>query len=296
MLSGVSRLDYFIKEQENSVELWSNARLPFEPKGWLREMRDSLKISLKSLKGSERSMLYAVYASEQKDFCDVENVLLYNVGSGAFSNLCRNGLSLERSFSAPPVIPGHTEKIPHYHCYQVIDVKQDLEHWKKIQTLAHWEDISFPVIQSNSKPHSFWYAMKKGKVHISNNLRKPNFFGIELMINVPYGTRINLAAVVKPLLDGIISSVHVHDGTNISLLSERLSDLIGTDQSTAENMLMDSATAVLGKINMLHPYRQGVQWSPADDLCMTVKILCKNSSTISNTWRVSGELFEIALI
>lgn len=294
---GISE-DYYIDGPENkvnTVELWSRIRLPFEPKGWLRDMRSCLKSSIKMLKGSEQSMLHAVYISEQNDYCDIENILLYNVGSGVFSDLSRKGLCFERKFSLPPQIPDRVINMPHYHCYKVINIEQELQYWKKGEILANWIKVSCPAIRSNSKPHSFWYAIKKGQIHTSYYEGIPNCFGMELRIDGPKGININLASVAKPLLDGIICAFHVHDGTNMSLLSGRLADLTGMDKGTVENMLMDSANSILGKTRLLHPFGQGVQWNPADDLCMAVKILF-NSCLPPNTWQLSGELFTISAI
>ena len=95
---------YFIKGPEygNTVEVWSESRLPFEPKGWLLDMRNSVKSAVKGMKAENEAMLHALFASDQEGFYDVENVLIYNVGGGAFANLCRKGLCFERrGFSVP---------------------------------------------------------------------------------------------------------------------------------------------------------------------------------------------------
>ena len=92
---------------------------------------------------------------------------------------------------------------------------------------------------------------------------------------MPYGTSLNLADVVKPLLDGIISAFQVYDGTDMPSTKVRLSDLIGVDQDIVVNILTDSATSILGKTRLLHPFGTGVQWNPVDDRCIAVKILCE---------------------
>ncbi len=227
--------NYYIRTENNAVELWSRIRIPFETKGWPKDMKESLRLSIKSLCRAEQSMLYAVYIAEQSDYCDVENILLYNVGSGAFSNLCRKGLCFERRYSKPPKCSEPTGNMEHYHCYKLVSQEQSFEHWNIV-----WENVSFPAIRSDSKPHSFWYAMKNPPVRISSNVQIPAHFGMELRIKAPYGTNINLAAVVKPLLDGNISAFQVHDGTNMSSLKVRLSDLIGVEQDLVVTMLMDS--------------------------------------------------------
>ncbi|WP_292714255.1 hypothetical protein [Mesorhizobium sp.] len=50
-------------------------------------------------------ILSCSYCSDQQGFFDVENVLVYNVGTGAFAASSRNGLTFERRRGAPPAAP-----------------------------------------------------------------------------------------------------------------------------------------------------------------------------------------------
>lgn len=89
---------YLIRSSVNRdfVELWSNVRLPFEPKGKLLEMRNSLREALKQVESKGNDLLHATFCSEVNEFFDLENILLYNVGRGPFAHLCRKGLCFER--------------------------------------------------------------------------------------------------------------------------------------------------------------------------------------------------------
>jgi hypothetical protein len=80
-------MNYHIKYPEencNVVELWSLKRLPFEPKDWLLDMRDSLRTAISQLIVNDSSILSATYTSPIEELCDVENILFYNVGTGRF--------------------------------------------------------------------------------------------------------------------------------------------------------------------------------------------------------------------
>ncbi len=48
----------------NIVELWSSKRLPFEPKGWLSDMRSSLIEAISQMEISDDSFLRATYHSD----------------------------------------------------------------------------------------------------------------------------------------------------------------------------------------------------------------------------------------
>jgi hypothetical protein len=96
--------NYVISSSSSLVEAWSAKRLPFEPKGWLRELKTEIGEAVRKLEVTDGELLHAVYASDARDPCDVENVLLYNVGVGCFRGAGHNGIRIERAFkaSAPP--------------------------------------------------------------------------------------------------------------------------------------------------------------------------------------------------
>jgi len=59
----------------------------------------------------------------------------------------------------------------------------------------------------------------------------------------------------------------------------------------AETLLNDRR-AVLGTTDMLvHPRGTGVQWNPADHLCMAGQVLCRPAP--GGTWTLSGEIHAV---
>lgn len=134
MVESSSPANYLIKgpkDNGNSVELWSAVRLPFEPKGWLLEMRNSLKLAIRDIRGNS-TILNAIYSSNKREFVDVENVLIYNVGTAAFRHLCDKGLRFERRIASPPEISiKFNESSIHYHYYGVANREAPSLYWKK---------------------------------------------------------------------------------------------------------------------------------------------------------------------
>lgn len=65
--------------------------IAFEPKGWLYDLRESLRTAVGQLTVDDDSILNATYSSPINELCDVENVLFYNIGTGAFRSACQNG-------------------------------------------------------------------------------------------------------------------------------------------------------------------------------------------------------------
>ena len=79
----MSTSDFHLQCDPESVQLWSAFRLPFDPKGQMRQARDDLRQALRQLVARGDQIIDATYTSLDSGFCDVENVLLYNVGAAA---------------------------------------------------------------------------------------------------------------------------------------------------------------------------------------------------------------------
>ena len=82
------------------VDAWSMRRLLFEPSGWLVDFRSHFATACRSLIADQDQVLHAIYSSAVHELCDMENVLTYNLGTGAIRRAATYGLILERSFVA----------------------------------------------------------------------------------------------------------------------------------------------------------------------------------------------------
>ncbi len=256
-------------------------------------MRNSLRSSIRGLNSGKDTILNAVYSSTEHGEFDIENVLLYNVGSNVFRHLCNNGLHFERRIVLPPEIQIKLFEPPmHYHYYSVVCRDVKFNYWKKGRKLACWADILCIPLRGEIKPHSIWYAMKNGFIEVNNDHQSPSLYGVQIIVKAPFGTTINLASIVKPVLDGIISSFHTHNGSDIIELSERLAKILGENEHTVEKMLMDSQMNILGTRNLLHKFGQNIQWNPADNTCVTADILFDHSME-DGGWSIGGELFKV---
>lgn len=286
---------YFILGTEatrNAVEAWSVARLLFEPKDWLLEMRNSLNAEIRHIEPSPDMGLYALYTSAEAGYFDLENILLYNVGTGAFTNLCKNSLCFERRVSAVAKLPQYIDNMRHHYYYSMISSTDEPRFWKEEKLLARWNNIKFNSLRTTIKPHTVWDAIKNGKVEVFEKVEPYSFLGLNIKIQSPKDKKVNLAAVIKPLLDGIISAFHEQNGSPDIVSTNRLATLLGKPPREIEKMLCNSQAAVLGKRNLIHPFREGIQWNPADDLCMAVKVTLEDSLA-GQEWQMSGELFTV---
>jgi len=271
-------MNFFIKgpdNESNIVELWSSSRLPFEPAGWLHDMRGVLIEAISQLDTSNTAFLHASYHSEWFELCDLENILLYNVGTGKFKNLCQQGFLLERSFRSGTYLPIENINYPHYQRYEVSSSEHFPIYWDINNLLASWKDIPLRKLTSDAKPHDYWKTFKESNVAISSNVSYSGNFGMDIQVLMPERKGFNLAAVVKSMLDGIIAAFHVHSGNQMELVSERLSRNLSVEAQYVKKLLLDDSCAVLGRRDLLHQFKNNVQWNPADDKCVAIKLTCQ---------------------
>ena len=55
--------------------------------------------------------------------------------------------------------------------------------------------------------------------------------------------------------------------------------------------LLQPSGAALGRRRLLHRFRDGVQWNPADDRCVTARLRLQPG----DEWRLKGELHSLVL-
>lgn len=276
------------------VELWSEARLPFEPPLPLKTMRDELRAALRPLRGNHGERLHATYASAVTGFCDIENVLFYNVGVGSFSAAAGGGVRFERAHTVPdpPAMLGWTPH--HYHRYEIVRADADDSRWRALRTLARWTDVRVARISESSSASTIWRAMRPTEVFADDAKdASPRPFGVRFTVRVPTGSTVNTCAITKVLLDGAISACHAHDGSDLDEVSVRLADRLKDRPADLAARLMSTDTMALGRRRLLYLRASGVQWNPADDFCMTSTISIDASSEVRGEWSISGELFDV---
>ena len=280
------------------AEAWSVKRLPFEPRGWLKQLRADLREALMAFACTPDEVLHATYVSSDKELCDTENVLFYNVGSGSFSKAALNGLRFERVFADPPPPPvPFGDRPAHYQRYSLENTQAGFAHWDQQGTLAQWEAVKCQPLTSTTKPAAVWYEMKCGSTEIANIPTEPvRRFGLSLTVGFPpklQGGTLNAAGLIKPAFDGIVSSFHSHDGADLEEVGKRIARQLGVDSREVTDHLMAREAAILSRRQLVHLRGEGIQWNPADDLCVAGELLLQPNEPGSNDWDFRGSLFEV---
>ncbi len=251
---------FLVRRSPDVVEGWATRRLPFEPRGWQLEYRDALRIALARLEPSVGGCLTATYTAEDAARCDVENVLLYNVGHGAFSHLPLQRIRLRRQIGVPaeptePLGPGL-----HHHRYAVSHEPPGREAARLI-AVAHDVPLSMPL-----KVESVWLQASR-RLSTARELLSPDR-PLQLTVDIhrpERSSRPTLMALTKGVIDGFMAAVSAHDGRDMATISARLTDRLGVRLSDIVVALQPSSPAPLGVRRLLWPFGSFVQWNPADD-------------------------------
>jgi hypothetical protein len=276
----------------DAVEVFSTERLPYEPRGWLLDLRAELRTALKEMRSQDGALLSAVYASPVAEFCDVENVLIYNVGTGHLGGVASKGIRLERGYFSPEPPVELSGEARHYACYSAAPLAQGFACWEAGSSLAEWSRVPMPALSETTKPSAIWYAMRTSALAVigmRQDVAAP--YGLELVLGAPSSPRTQPAKVVKPLVDGVIAAMHAHDGRALGEVAGRLRAQLpsATAQEIAE-LLVDERANVLGQRRLLWLRATGVQWNPADDLCVALELRVEPA----RRRELSGRLFSVS--
>jgi hypothetical protein len=254
-------------------------------------MRDELRKQLRLLQSRSGEVLHGIYNSAVSGLVDAENVLFYNVGAACFASAAVTGMRFERGFTAPdPPVPLGGRELHHVR-YSLAPPGAGLASWAHGPELAGWDRVPCPRITEETKPAMIWYAARIAGVTLHSS-RSPvgQPYGLELTVHTHQADP-GPVRMVKPLLDGLISSLHVHDGSDLELIAERLCRQLPAKSADAiGQLLMDDTGALLGQRRLVWPRATGVQWNPADDLCHAVDVRAQRS--IGDRW-ISGRVFAL---
>ena len=265
-----------IRATTSLVEFWVSTRLPFEPRGAMRHARDELRKALIGLHCAPDSRFVAEYTSAITDFVDVENVLLYNVGTGVFSHTSARGLHVRRSYLTPPISPAGCQ-FQHYHRYS-------FEPEESPPSLASVSTFSIRGMTSGTKPHEVWWAMCSG-----TTASIPTIVGrFRMDIELPSRGR-NIAGLVKPLLDGIICGMHPALAIDEEAIL-RLAARTDWPDTIIKRNLEHPPLPVLEPRKVLNVYRDFIKWDPADELCDEFVILPVPESEPCRVWVRNSDL------
>jgi hypothetical protein len=281
------------------VECWAHCRLPFDNlKEWQRAQKRDLDGAIRQLNGDAGGVIAATYlhpAGEQGRF-DAENVLFYNVGAAAFRRIATVGLEFESAAATPPPAPQLAAGSLHYQRYESRQRRAGFLYWRPLGTPVSLSVAGVAPMRNDTKPGTVWHDVKtNGASTGPRRLAAGSKFA--LVVTIKGGDRqLNLAAVVKPVFDGIISTFHVYNGNDLDVVSARIAERLGQAPGDVSSLLLDRRLALLDDHAVVHPYRDGVKWNPKDDDCVAGALYHEPGSSVSTATTLEIELVEVAAI
>ncbi len=258
--------DYVMRHiKGRCAEVWMHRRLPFEPSGHLLTLRRKLRDAVSTMAAGPDQLLESQYISTDEGFFDVDNVLLYNVGTGSFAKAARQGIRFLRRTETPPPVPAPSSACwPHFQRYELRSASRPFLNDAHVVA-----ECSFRLkrLSSDLKPHDIWWAAKNGRWRTTGTPSlEHRRFGLSVKAEGPPGNK-NAAALVKPLFDGIISAMHVQQGPLDEEGCRAVAEKLGVPVRNVTDGLCDDANAILGERDLLQSYRNFVKWNPGDDAC-----------------------------
>lgn len=260
------------------VEGWAWQRLPFEPKASMLDYRKALRGALGRLSPSR--VLYCTYTSTDSSRCDIENVLLYNVGLSAFSHLGVTDVVAERIFAPPPPrLDGGTVGNHHHHyalgSTAILGGCERLATWPLTHVAPPWTvERLWSALRRSVQPHG---PADPASARLS----------LEVALVYPPSSRSPTGlSAMKAVIDAMIASIHAHDGSDADLIASRMATRLPRSEVDIAAELLDDSRAVLGRRRLLWPYTRFVHWNPADDCLDFIRVTARRGET----WGVGGWL------
>lgn len=255
--------------ERRCVQTWSARALAFEGPGPVQH-RTALRAALDTLPSSD--FLEAIYRASESGArqADLENILFYNVGCSAFARLGTQSLRFERQAGALPEPPMPLPFAARHFVRYGVDGQGDPGPEPRL--IATSEILSCRRTDM-SNPALLWRMFKSNLHRIDDtDLQGGAPFEVRLLLSGPMGRPLNLAAVVKPLMDGFISALHYYEGSQLDEIGSRLADELSMPSNDVRALLVEQTPAVLGAYPVPHLRGQRLQWSPADHQLVAARI------------------------
>jgi hypothetical protein len=271
----------------HEVCAWSDAPLPFDNLSpSQRALRTGLRERLAQLTAEGGEILHATYSGPKDPRADVENLLLYNVDQAGTSlrAAAAHGVRFELDEGAVLEAPSGRPWRCSYR-YRVAPREAGFSAWRPARELA-----GFP---SEHRLAQVWLALRRASVRVAAEPVRPETrFGVRLELQAP-ASQFAAPELVKSLVDGTVAALQAHaDRGTVEDVSARLATQLGASAEELAQELLDDRGAVLGVTRrLLYPRARGVQWDPADHLCLAGDVLVEPGSAAG--WTISGVVEEL---
>ena len=280
------------------VWLWADGYIPFDQlTPAMRDARAALRSAVRSLAAGAGEILDASYAGHKPANMDVENLALYNIDAatgGCFAPAVRHGVRFELAAGPRRDPPSARARACSYR-YRLVSPASEFSCWRLTRRLAKFTDARLGAFPASRRLEQAWLAIHRAEAETAGTgagADKP--FALFLTLACPWGTTVAAGPeLVKALVDGTVASFQGSTATNRTAhAAARVAAATGEQPGLITQFLADGSRAVLGATGTLvHLRGEGVQWNPADHLCVAGQLLI--TQTAGHTWTLSGAIHAV---
>ncbi|GHU93274.1 hypothetical protein FACS1894208_02460 [Clostridia bacterium] len=203
---------------------------------WEKAFRKEVQDALRVLTANEGEILTARYGTTADDTVDLENALFYNF-SAPVKNAARYGIEFGEIDSEEVAAIFNTLGVmgyKHLYLYSVapIDPPDIFEN----DTYIEWNEIPVKTMLGAQSAFGYFTAMRSHPecFLICNTGQIDGDFGLDIKIQSPETEPVSLTGIMKPLIDGIVSSFHkLPDNSPIDKLTDSFIELFLTTEKMA---------------------------------------------------------------
>jgi hypothetical protein len=277
------------------VEAWIDEYIRFEHRTAEQErLRAEIRARVGNLTAPAGHVLHATFVGDKPPAADVENLLIYDIDDTGrtFARAAAVGLRFELGHR-DPISPTRNEYRYGYR-YELVPLSAGFRYWRERRELASWGWVDLDAFSGPKKLEQVWLALARAGAGVASPGRAPGTpFAICATIRPPRSATPILPRLLKGIFDGVVSAFQAHtDTSDIAELAARVSRHVTAPPAEIEALLLCQRQAVLGAVpRLLHRRGNGVQWAPADDLCIAGELLAEPPTDAA--WSIKGKIVEL---
>lgn len=292
---------------DGTVEAWAAEYVRHQPKDgrlWQKKLTTAITNRCGDLRPEKGQVLHATFFGARDDNADVENLVLYNVGS--FGQAGGNGIRFEHGVGIPPAPSGAWH--PYCYRYRLAEQSQGFSDWRVGLPLARFDWTDLGELAGDKLLAPVWLALarahERGKAEtFPAHFTPGTVFAVRLRIRPPHEHQRVLGNMVKGIIDGVVSALHSH--TDMTVLPRVIPSLTQTiakaspalDAASAdiERHIREHGRDVLGPVPLLvRPSASGgVIWDPDDHLCVAGELIRADPPS-GRHWAIKGDVVRLS--
>lgn len=277
--------------------LWADRYIPFDRlTPAMRAARAALRSAVRSLSAGAGEILDASYAGHKPANMDVENLVLYNIDAtagGCFAPSTRHGVRFELAAGPRRDPPSGRARACSYR-YRLVSPASDLNCWQFTRLLARFTDARLGAFPASRRLEQAWLAIHRADAQTAGAGAGAGMrFAVFLTLTCPRGATPASPELLKALIDGTVAAFQGSDSAGqAAKAAARIAAATGEQPGLITRLLSGSMRAVLGTAGpLVHLRGEGVQWNPADHLCVAGQLLINHAA--GNVWTLSGAIHAV---